>query len=98
MLAPETTSMKSKTVSASGSARLKIHIDRERCQGHAHCVAIAPGLFELDEFNQACATGNGTVQPGLEEDAWLAAAHCPTSAIQIRTSDFDEPVTERGHK
>ena len=33
--------------------RLKVRIDREKCQGHARCYALAPELFELDEM------GNG---------------------------------------
>jgi cytochrome P450 len=33
----------------SGSGQLKVHVDRERCQGHARCVAAASELFQLDD-------------------------------------------------
>jgi ferredoxin len=29
--------------------RAKVHVDRERCQGHVRCNALAPELFALDE-------------------------------------------------
>jgi ferredoxin len=28
-------------------------VNRERCQGHARCFALAPELFELDEWGNA---------------------------------------------
>ena len=59
------------------SARLKVHVDPEKCQGHARCKALAPELFELDEF------GNGAVPEGLEDKAWLAKSNCPELAIEV---------------
>ena len=67
----------------SAPARLKVHVDRERCQGHARCNALAPELFALDEFGNAHEIGDGTVPPGLEEKANLAQANCPELAIEI---------------
>jgi ferredoxin len=66
-----------------GSGRLQIRVGRQRCQGRARCVAIAPGLFGLDEVGKGCAIGDGTVPPGLEEEAWLAEAFCPVNAIEV---------------
>jgi len=64
-------------------ARLRVHVDPEKCQGHARCQALAPELFELDEFGNAHATGDGAVSEGLEDKAYLAKANCPEIAIDV---------------
>ena len=66
-----------------GPGLLRIHIDRERCQGHARCVAVASELFQLDAFGNAHEIGDGTVPPGLEAKVRRAAADCPELAIVI---------------
>ena len=58
-------------------------MDHERCQGHARCYAIAPELFEVDDYGLSTARGDGTVPPGLEESALLAVANCPEFAITV---------------
>lgn len=65
------------------SARLRVHVDPEKCQGHARCQALAPELFELDEFGNAHAAGDGAVPEGLEDKAYLAKANCPEIAIDV---------------
>ena len=67
-----------------GSRSLKVSVDKERCQGHARCYALAPELFALDELGNARVVGDGTVPPGLEDKAWLAKANCPELAIDCR--------------
>jgi ferredoxin len=62
---------------------LKVKVDRERCQGHARCAALAPELFELDELGNAREKGDGSVPEALVEKAWLAKANCPEEAIEI---------------
>ena len=64
-------------------ATLKIHVDQEKCQGHARCKALAPELFDLDEFGNAHEVGDGAVPGELEDKAWLAKANCPEFAIDI---------------
>lgn len=61
----------------------KVKVDRERCQGHARCAALAPELFSLDELGHAREIGDGTVPPALVEKAWLAKANCPELAIAV---------------
>ena len=63
--------------------KLKIHVDPDKCQGHARCKALAPELFELDEFGNAHETGDGTVPDKLVEKAYLARSNCPEFAIEI---------------
>jgi ferredoxin len=63
--------------------KLRIHVDQEKCQGHARCKSLAPELFELDDFGNAHEIGDGTVPEALEEKAWLAQANCPEIAIDV---------------
>ena len=63
----------------------KVRVNRQRCQGHARCVALAPELFELDELGESHAAGDGVVPPELRDKAHLARANCPELAI-----DFEE--------
>ena len=67
----------------SKSPRLRLHVDQEKCQGHARCKSLAPELFDLDEFGNAHEIGDGSVPAGLEEKAWLAKANCPEIAIEV---------------
>ena len=67
----------------SGPAILKVRVDRERCQGHARCNALAPELFALDELGNAREIGSGVVPAGLEEKALLAQSNCPELAIEV---------------
>ena len=62
---------------------MKVRVDPERCEGHNRCHALAPGLFELDDFGTATAAGDGAVPPELEAKARLAAANCPEFAVEI---------------
>jgi ferredoxin len=65
------------------AAKLKIHVDQEKCQGHARCKSLAPELFELDQYGNAHEIGDGSVPSGLEDKAWLAQTNCPEIAIEI---------------
>lgn len=62
---------------------MRVHVDRDKCQGHNRCVAVAPTLFEMDDFGTASATGDGVVPPELEKQARLAVANCPEYAVHI---------------
>ena len=65
------------------SKLLKVRVDRERCQGHARCFALAPELFELDQFGNGRERGDGTVAEPLEAKARLAQANCPELAVEV---------------
>ena len=67
----------------SGPSVIKVRVNRRRCQGHARCAALAPELFELDDFGEGRAIGDGVVPPDLHDRAHLAKANCPESAIGI---------------
>ena len=61
----------------------KIVVDRNLCIGAASCIAVAPGVFELDSENKAVVYNDHGAD---DETILLAAKSCPTQAILI----FDE--------
>lgn len=62
---------------------MRVCVKPELCQGHSRCYALAPELFDVDEYGQATAVGDGVVPPALEEKARLAVSNCPELAIEI---------------
>jgi ferredoxin len=68
---------------SSTDAMLKIHVNRERCQGHARCIALASELVEANEYGEGRLIDNGTVPADLYGKAYLAKANCPESAIDV---------------
>lgn len=63
--------------------KIRIKVDPDKCQGHNRCKAVAPELFQLDEYGNAKAAGDGVVPAGLVEKAYLAQSNCPEFAIEI---------------
>ncbi|MBL6636098.1 MAG: ferredoxin [Actinobacteria bacterium] len=62
---------------------MRVIVDEEKCQGHNRCFAIAPELFDVDDYGTAIALNDGVVPAELEDKARLAAANCPEYAITI---------------
>lgn len=62
---------------------MKIRVDPELCQGHNRCFALAPELFDIDDFGNASAKGGGIVPAELEAKARLAESNCPEFAVSI---------------
>ena len=62
---------------------MRIQLDSEKCQGHNRCYALAPELFDVDDYGTAVLVGDGSVPPELAEKARLAAANCPEFAITV---------------
>ena len=60
---------------------MKVRVDRERCQGHARCEAIAPEVFQVDDAEQKSRVKLEGLPPELEERAWRAIRTCPEGAI-----------------
>jgi len=65
---------------------MRIRVDQEKCQGHNRCYAIAPELFDVDDYGYASELNDGAVPSELEEKARQAAANCPEYAITIEES------------
>jgi ferredoxin len=62
---------------------VKVQVVQDKCQGHSRCYALAPELFDVDDFGQAHERHGGAVPVGSEPAARLAAANCPEFAIEI---------------
>ena len=62
---------------------MRVSVDPEKCQGHNRCYAIAPELFDVDEYGNAHELNDGEVPAGLEDKARMAVANCPEYAISI---------------
>lgn len=41
------------------AGKMRIQVDADKCQGHNRCKALAPELFDLDEFGNATAANGG---------------------------------------
>ena len=66
---------------------MRVHVDPEKCQGHNRCYALAPELFDVDDYGEAHEIGDGTVPAELEDKARLALANCPEFAISITETE-----------
>ncbi len=62
---------------------MRVKVDQVKCQGHNRCYAIAPELFDVDDYGAAFELHDGVVPDGLENKAELAAANCPERAIIV---------------
>ena len=62
---------------------MRVEVNADLCQGHNRCYALAPELFDVDDYGTAVVIGDGTVTPELEDKAKLAVANCPEYAITI---------------
>ena len=62
---------------------MKLTVDPDKCQGHNRCYALAPALFDVDDFGFATAAGDGVVPTDQEGLARLVVANCPEFAISL---------------
>jgi len=62
---------------------MKVRVDEERCQGHSRCMALAPELFEVDDYGMSHVLIDGDIPPDLENKAKRAVVNCPEHAITI---------------
>lgn len=64
------------------SSMSSVEVDRKKCQGHGQCVAMASGLFELDDDGFAV-----VLKASLGTEDLLAAQDaedsCPEQAITL---------------
>lgn len=62
---------------------MRVVVDRDRCEGNAICVGIAPELFILDEDEYVVVTAD-PIPADQEELAEQAIAECPRAALSRR--------------
>ena len=61
---------------------MRIVYDREKCQGHGRCYALAPELFDSDDEGYSVVL-QAEVPADQASAARLAADNCPEFAITI---------------
>lgn len=62
---------------------MRIILDKDKCEGHGRCYALAPELFDFDDEGYAVLKVDAEIPEGCEERARLAAANCPEFAITV---------------
>ena len=62
---------------------MRVRVDHDKCQGHNRCYALAPELFDVDDYGTAFERGDGLVPADLQDKARLAAANCPEFAVIV---------------
>ncbi len=63
---------------------MKVKVDRGLCTGVGNCVALAPGVFRLDETKKAVAVQAPSVE---DQTLWDAAQSCPENAIILEDDE-----------
>lgn len=81
-----------KVVQEKQIGKYKVEVIREKCIGAASCVAIAPGVFALDEEQIAIILEQGGND---DETKLLAAQSCPTAAIIVTDTSTGQQVWPR---
>ena len=61
---------------------MRVKVNADKCEGHNRCCALAPELFDVDDYGTATALNDGKVSLELEEKATLAVQNCPEYAIE----------------
>lgn len=62
---------------------MRVVVDRDRCEGNAFCVKIAPEVFQLDDDEYAVVIAD-PVPAGQTALAEQAIADCPRAALSRR--------------
>ena len=66
---------------------VRVRIDRDRCQGHNRCRALAPEVFDVDELGYGVPISEEVSGPAVDR-ARLAERNCPERAIcVVKVSD-----------
>jgi ferredoxin len=59
---------------------VRVIVDRDRCEGNAVCLGIAPDVFDLDDEDYAVIKKD-PIPSDLEDLAEQAIAECPRAAL-----------------
>ena len=62
---------------------MRVEVDRDRCEGNAVCLGIAPDLFDLDDEDYAVVKAD-PIPDGQEDLAEQAISECPRVALVRR--------------
>lgn len=69
---------------------MRVVVDRDRCEGNAFCVKIAPEVFQLDDDEYAVVIADPVPaeQTALAEQAIAAARAAPSSGFAMSANGF----------
>lgn len=59
---------------------MRVIVDRDRCEGNAVCLGIAPDIFDLDDDDYAVLKAD-PIPADQEQLAEQAIAECPRAAL-----------------
>ena len=59
---------------------VRVIVDRDRCEGNAVCLGIAPDIFDLDDEDYAVVKTD-PISSDQEDLAEQAIAECPRAAL-----------------
>ncbi|MSU75712.1 MAG: ferredoxin [Candidatus Magasanikbacteria bacterium] len=76
----------SQKIKAGGTIR-RIVVDRAKCIGANSCVAVAPGVFQLDAENLAYVTDPDSTD---DDTIMMAAQSCPVLAVLLYDENGDK--------
>jgi len=62
---------------------MHIVYDRDKCQGHGRCYALAPDLFDADDEGYSVLLVSGELTADQVAHAQLAADNCPEYALSV---------------
>jgi len=62
---------------------MRLRLDKETCQGHGRCYALAPDLFDCDDEGYAVLRVAGDLEPEQIDAARQAVDNCPEYAITL---------------
>lgn len=63
---------------------MKLTVDKQKCQGHAMCAAVAPSVYPLDDEGYV-AFEHAEVDESDRSAATLGIETCPEQAISATT-------------
>jgi ferredoxin len=64
-------------------AKLKIIVDRERCDGNGVCMGIAPEVFDVDDDLYLHIAESIPEDPAIEARVRQAVTSCPILALKL---------------
>lgn len=64
-------------------AKLKVIVDRQRCDGNGVCMGIAPEVFDVDDDLHLHIADTIPENPELEARVRQAVSSCPILALRL---------------
>ena len=71
---------------------MKIKVDPDLCEGHNRCFALAPDLFEVDDYGLSRALNDGVVPP---TDRWNNPSIDMVTAVSVSSLAGSRPVRRK---